>query len=262
MPEAIASVLAQSYRPLELIVIDDGSTDGTEARLGARDDLRYCRQTHTGMPGQVRNRGITIASGALVAFLDSDDLWQPQKLERQVAALAHGGPPVQHARELWLRNGTPVSQGRQRHARAGDLFSDSLRKCIIGPSTVLLRRSVLDATGPFREDLEIAEDYELWLRVTARYPIGFVEEVLTIKRAGQGDQLSERYGYIEVFRLTALKQLLEGEWRLGDAQRAAARLELARKCRIHAAGCAKRQRAAEADRYYTLARSYAANPHH
>jgi glycosyltransferase involved in cell wall biosynthesis len=258
--EAVASVLGQSHSPYELIVVDDGSSDGTQAWLAARDDLRAIHQAHTGMPGQVRNRGIEEASGELIAFLDSDDLWRPGKLEHQLAAVGAGGPPVQHTRELWLRDGVEVSQSRQRHSRVGDLFAESLRKCVIGPSTVLLPRTVLQATGRFREDLEVAEDYELWLRITARYRVGFLDEPLAIKRAGHGDQLSERHGHIELFRLTALQDLLAGGWQLGPAQRVAAYQELARKCRIYAAGCAKRQRSDEASAYYALADRYTEHP--
>ena len=285
--EAVASVLAQSYAAFELIVVDDGSTDATAAFLRTACEVRLVRQDHTGMPGQARNAGARVARGEYLAFLDSDDLWLPHKLAVQVAAAAAAGDAINHTRERWLRGGRVISQRGHRHRRSGDLFTDSLRKCIIGPSTVLLRREVFEAAGGFREDLEIAEDYELWLRLTARHPVGYVERESVIKRAGHGDQLSERYGHIELFRLHALRGLLEQDhrqhdkaapahiravgsirpnvWQEGVAtacftprQRAAAAAELARKARIYAAGCRKRGRTTEADRYDALAQQWAA----
>ena len=258
--EAIASVLRQCYAPLELIVVDDGSTDATFACLRPLRELRIVRQDHTGMPGQARNAGARVARGEYLAFLDSDDLWLPHKLAMQVAAAAAAGDAINHTRERWLRGGRVISQRGQRHRRSGDLFADSLRKCIIGPSTVLLLRQAFAEAGGFREDLEIAEDYELWLRLTARYPVGYVERESVIKRAGHGDQLSERYGHIELFRLRALRDLLErrDQRHFTPRQRAAAAAELARKARIYAAGCRKRGRLAEAKHYASLARRWSA----
>ena len=258
--EAVASVLSQSYAPLELIVVDDGSTDATAAFLKSCQAARLIRQDHTGMPGQARNAGARVARGEYLAFLDSDDLWLPHKLAVQVAAAQTAGYAITHTRERWVRSGRVVSQRGQRHRRSGDLFMDSLRKCIIGPSTVLLRRAVFAAVGGFREDLEIAEDYELWLRLTAHYPVGYVERESVIKRAGHGDQLSERYGHIELFRLRALRGLVEDTCapHFTAAQRAEAAAELARKALIYAAGCRKRGRTAEADRYEALAHRWSA----
>ena len=257
--EAVASVLAQIYAPLELIVVDDGSTDATAACLRSVRDLRLVRQDHTGMPGQARNAGVRVARGEYLAFLDSDDLWLPHKLAVQVPAALAAGAAVTHTRERWVRNGRVVSQRRQRHRRSGDLFAESLRKCVIGPSTVLLRRDVFTESGGFRDDLEIAEDYELWLRLTARHAVAYVERESVIKRAGHGDQLSERYGHIELFRLRALRGLVEGRC-LPPARHGAAAAELARKARIYAAGCRKRGRPAEAEHYEALARRWTAPP--
>lgn len=251
--EAIESVRAQSYVPIELIVVDDGSTDGTSERLRAEPGIRLLHIDHTGRPGAVRNAGVAIAAGDYLAFLDSDDLWMPDKLALQMELLRENpGVPIVHSRELWLRDGRLVSQSGQRHGRAGRLFADAVGKCVIGPSTVVLHRAVLRAVGGFREDLEIAEDYELWLRVTARFPVGYCDRPLVTKRAGHGDQLSERYGQIERFRIEALAPLVGADhW--AEPERTIARRELARKCLIHAAGARKRGRDAEAARYEALA---------
>ena len=258
--EAVDSVLAQSYRPLELIVVDDGSTDATGDSLALRPEVRVRRQPHTGMPGQARNAGVRLACGEYLAFLDSDDLWLPHKLERQVAAATAAGGAIWHARERWVRSGRVISQRSQRHRRSGDLFADSLRKCVIGPSTVLLRRAVFEQAGGFREDLEVAEDYELWLRLTAHNPVGYLEQELVIKRAGHSDQLSERYGQIEIYRLRALHDLVAaGHFGAASRHRAACE-ELVRKARIYAAGCRKRGRLGEARSYEAMARRWRVAP--
>jgi hypothetical protein len=130
-----------------------------------------------------------------------------------------------------------------------------LRKCVIGPSTVVLPRQTLTGVGGFREDLEVAEDYELWLRIVDTAPVAYVEEPLTTKRAGHGDQLSERYGKIELFRIRALRDLVDRHVFTPEHQ-SMAREELARKCRIYATGCSKRGRAGEAAEYEELAQRY------
>ena len=265
--EAIESVRRQKMGDFELVVVDDGSTDGTEERVSksAMSDSRiiYYRITHIGCPGAVRNVGAGVSKSRFIAFLDSDDMWLPEKLEKQIAVLIGGGRRICHTRERWLRNGREISQAGQRHRREGELFCDSLAKCIIGPSTVMLERTLFEEVNGFREDLEIAEDYELWLRITAIASVEYVDEPLTIKRAGHRDQLSEKHGQIEIFRIRALRDLVDsGYFETSDNRSpkknldGLARKELARKCRIYAAGARKRGRVREADEYESLSARY------
>lgn len=265
LKEAVWSVFNQSFRDMELIVVDDGSTDNTQEVLRQLDKENasilgpipfiYLRQDHRGMPGQVRNHAVQAASGKYIAFLDSDDVWIPEKLEHQLALFKAGPPRLVHTRELWLREGKEISQKGQTHQRRGDIFNDALHKCIIGPSTVMMERLLFEETGGFREDLEIAEDYEYWLRITAEQEVGYLDEALTIKRAGGWSQLSEKYGYIEIFRIQALRRLID-EGRLPADRTDAARKVLGKKCLIYAKGCRKRGRTEEADVYEDLALHY------
>lgn len=258
--EALESVLSQTIPSgweLELIVVDDGSTDRTVSvveRLivpfrSAGGCVSVLMIPHCGFPGAVRNRGVDIARGEVLAFLDSDDRWYPDKLQAQLTLHGTGDCRISHTRETWLRDGRVVSQRKQRHRRRGDIFKDALHKCIVGPSTVMIDRSLFVESAGFREDLEIAEDYEYWLRVLAWEEICLVDQPLTEKRAGPWDQLSEKYGRIEAFRITALRQLVQDEYfaRLGMPLRHRQAQEmLTQKLLIYAQGARKRGRPVEA----------------
>ncbi|MDR2588441.1 MAG: glycosyltransferase family 2 protein [Spirochaetales bacterium] len=262
LAQALTSVFGQSFRDFEVIVADDGSEDETPKTVESFSGVRYIRLEHGGMPGRSRNRGVAAARGRFIAFLDSDDLWLSEKLEKQIRLFeaSFGKEPCRicHTRELWLRAGGEVSQAGQRHRREGDIFADSLKKCVIGPSTVMVEKVFFERHGGFREDLEIAEDYELWLRMTFGENAAYLDEALTIKRAalvndGAG-QLSQKYGHIEVFRIRALQGLVEGAaFTLEPERDALARAELGRKCAIYALGCRKRGRTEEAQMYEELA---------
>ncbi len=260
--QAAASVLGQQYTDIELIIADDGSTDGLEDDIQvllADPRVRYHRNEHLGMPGAVRNIGAEFAEGEWLAFLDSDDLWLPAKLSEQLKyAESHPEVSCIHGREIWLRGETVVSQKSQKHKREGDIFYDSLKKCIIGPSTVLMKTSLFRQLRGFREDLEIAEDYEFWLRLTSGEQVGYVDIPLVIKRAGYGgEQLSEKYGQIEVFRIRGLLDLVESSWFSRDRERQdCAEKELARKCMIYSCGAGRRKNMKEAAEYAEIAQKY------
>jgi glycosyltransferase involved in cell wall biosynthesis len=252
LAEAIDSVLAQDYSDYELIVVDDGSTDATAAVLDAYGSrIRVCRQNNRGVSA-ARNAGIGAASAELIAFLDSDDLWLPSKLGQQVAFFnRHPDALVCQTEEIWIRNGVRVNPKKRHRKPSGTIFEPSLELCLVSPSAVMIRRSVFDQVGLFDESLPACEDYDLWLRVSSRFPVYRMPTPLIVKRGGHSDQLSRQPG-LDRYRIQALLNIIESG-RLADSQKEAALRVLRKKCRIYAAGCRKRGRMQEAAAYEKLA---------
>ena len=256
LSEAIDSVLSQTFQDMELIVVDDGSTDETPALLSRYDDrLRCLRQTNRGV-SVARNHGIQAANGALIAFLDSDDLWQPDKLARQVDFFDRQPDAlICQTEETWIRRGVRVNPKHRHRKPSGWIFEPSLALCLVSPSAVMMRRELLEEMGGFDESLPACEDYDLWLRVSLRHPIHLIDEPLVIKRGGHEDQLSGAAG-LDRYRIQSLDKILGSEG-LTPSQARAATVMLRKKCRIYAAGCRKRGKAEEAEGYEALAAKHA-----
>ncbi|MDO9530947.1 MAG: glycosyltransferase [Deltaproteobacteria bacterium] len=246
--QALASVQAQTYRDFEIVVVDDGGTDGTYEVLSADRELRVLRHPDCRGVAAARNTGAAVARGEWLAFLDSDDLWLPDKLARQVLLL-EGAPEllICQTDETWVRRGVRVNKPAGHRKVAGQIFLPSLSRCMISPSAVMLHRQLLHDHGAFDETLPAAEDYDLWLRLTWRYAVGLVDEPLVIKRGGHPDQLSAQWG-IDRFRIRALVKLL-ADPDLPAAYTRATRRMLAAKCAIYAQGCHKRGKIEEAAWY-------------
>ena len=252
LKEAIDSVLAQDFTDFELIAVDDGSTDDTGQVLAAYDQkVIALHQSNRGVSA-ARNRGIGAASGQLIAFLDSDDLWLPHKLSTQVDFF-HSNPDavINQTEETWIRNGVRVNPKTRHHKFSGMIFEKSLALCLVSPSAVMMRRSLFDEVGLFDEDLPACEDYDLWLRLSWRYPVHLIETPLIIKRGGHADQLSKAPG-LDKYRIQSLKKIIESGYLDGDSCKAAVRT-LQEKCAIYAGGCRKRGKADEARYYEELA---------
>ena len=253
--EAIDSVLAQDYSDFELIVVDDGSTDNTRDILDAYGrKIIVLHQPNRGVSA-ARNRGIAASRAQLVAFLDSDDLWLPQKLTRQ-AEFFQSNPEalICQTEETWVRNGVRVNPKKRHQKPSGMIFEPSLALCLVSPSAVMIRRSLFDTVGLFDESLPACEDYDLWLRISCRHPVFLLDDPLIIKRGGHDDQLSRADG-LDKYRIQSLKQLIE-TGRLSETQQQAAVKTLQQKCAIYAGGCRKRGRTDEAKYYETLAGRY------
>ena len=244
LARALCSVARQSYPPLEVLVVDDGSSDDPQAiehmwnKAYPALPLRWFSIRQRGV-SHARNLGITQARGDWIALLDSDDTWLPHKLELQATHLQHN-PQLQivHGEEIWIRNGVRVNPRKIHRKSGGNIFFACLARCLISPSAVLLKKSLFDQVGLFAEDLPVCEDYDLWLRITAHYEVGFVEQAIVVKYGGHADQLSRQYAALDCYRALALSRLLPV---LTCAeQRRAALAELKRKIQIVLHGCAKR----------------------
>jgi len=239
--EAVDSVLSQTYSDYELIVIDDGSTDNTLEILGPErvKKIKYIYQPNFG-PSVARNTGIYLSRGEWVAFLDSDDLWERKKLEKQMDALQQEPEfKICYTEEKWIRNGKFVNP-RKKHAKhSGWIYLQCLPLCIISPSSVIIHRSVFSRVGYFDPRLPVAEDYDFWLRICSIYPVKLIRKPLIIKRGGHPDQLSKKYWGIDRFRLQALEKMAE-KTELPLSWKIATLKEIIRKSEILARGCSKR----------------------
>lgn len=258
---AVQSVLDQSFSDFELIVVDDRSSDGTVSLLRERfhdHRMRILGLEHHRGVSAARNEGVKAARGDWIAFLDSDDEWHSDKLARQWHYhREHPDFRIGQTREIWVRHGRRVNSPRSHQKFEGDLFAASLQRCMITPSSVLLHRRLFLEVGGFNEALPACEDYDLWLRITARYHVGLVDEYLLTRYGGHEDQLSATVPVLDRFRIRSLIGLLETVTLKPD-QAAAARRILARKARIVASGARKRGRHAAADSYETIAQQYGA----
>jgi glycosyltransferase involved in cell wall biosynthesis len=247
LPRALSSVAAQSRPACEVIVVDDGSNDDTwKVVRGRSRQIRYLRQEHSGV-STARNRGVAAAGCRWIAFLDSDDEWLPEKLERQMDALARQpGLQICHSDEIWIRDGRRVNARRHHRKHGGRVFEHCLPRCAISPSSVLLERTLLQQSGGFDEALPACEDYDLWLRLCARHPVLLVGDPLIVKYGGHADQLSRRYRALDRFRIYALEKIL-GDVDLKESDRTAVCDALLRKIDIYLGGVEKRQRRSEVD---------------
>ena len=254
--EAIDSVLSQSYNDLELIVVDDGSDDKTEKLVSHYIPyLMYIYQEHQGVSA-ARNKGIECAQGDYISFLDSDDLWLKDKLNLQMKFMeSRPETLICYTEEIWIRKGVRVNPMKKHRKYSGMIFEHCLPLCIVSPSSVLIARSLLEKTGEFDEELEACEDYDLWLRISAQYPIYLIDTPLIVKRGGHADQLSKKIEGQDRFRIRALIKLLEGD-SLSSHQSELAWKELNRKCGIYGKGCIKRGKEKEGERILALALKY------
>lgn len=253
--EAIDSVLDQDFNDYELIVVDDGSEDNTLEILEAYGKaIKVLQQGNRGVSA-ARNRGIEEATGRLIAFLDSDDLWLPKKLSTQVKFFENNADAlINQTQEVWNRNGLRVNPKKRHHKFSGMIFERSLELCLVSPSAVMIAKDLFDTVGVFDENLPACEDYDLWLRISCRYPVHLTDLPLVIKRGGHDDQLSKGVG-LDKYRIQSLLKIIESDLLLPQQYQAAI-TTLKEKCEVYAGGCRKRGRIQEAEYFYELAGKY------
>jgi len=256
LPRAIESILVQTCLANELIIVDDGSTDGTSAWIGEHyPQIKLIEQQNSGVSA-ARNRGIEAACGEWIALLDSDDEWLPKKLEKQLALLAsEPESKLVHSDEIWIRNGVRINQMKKHTKKGGWIFQDCLPLCVISPSAVMIHRSIFDDVGLFDESLPACEDYDLWLRITCRYPVLYCNEPLIQKYGGHEDQLSRRHWGMDRFRVQALVGILEAGG-LNESDYAVALAVMLGKAKVVLGGARKRGNLQLVDEYEGVIRRW------
>ncbi len=268
LPRAINSVLAQKGTEFELIIVDDGSTDDMQKILvpstthhdsrGPWPMARIFHQENRG-PSAARNLGIKHAKGEWIAFLDSDDEWKPGKLTAQLKFFEKNPDYlICQTEEIWIRNGQRVNPMKKHKKFGGWIFEKCLPLCVVSPSAVMMHRKLFDAVGLFDESLPACEDYDLWLRIASRYPIGLIETPYIFKYGGHADQRSREFPAMDRFRIQSLAKILSQNI-LTPEQTTAARKTLDEKARIYIEGALKRGKEKEADEVQKLVERETAN---
>jgi len=250
---AVDSVLAQTHAALDVVVVDDGSVDDTRAKLDQVRDPRLRVLAHDRPRGvsAARNTGLAAARGDYLALLDSDDAWLPAKVERLLGFARQRGYAICQNQEIWMRGGRRVNPGLAQRKMDGCFFEAALERCLVSPSSVLFTRGFLETVGGFDESLPACEDYDLWLRGLLRYPVGLLDEWLTVRYGGRSDQLSASFVGMDLFRIRSMVQLL-GRPDVTDWHRDCIKKELQRKAALYVRGCLKNDRPEEAGRVRDL----------
>lgn len=246
---AVESVLSQTHTEIEVIVVDDGSTDKSThslQRIFFDSRLKVVRQEPKGVAA-ARNAGISLARGEMIALLDSDDVWKRDKIRRQLGFMLNTGFQVSQSEEAWIRHGTRVNPGRKHSKRAGWIFEPSLELCLVSPSSAMFTLSFWRQVGAFDSRLMACEDYDFWLRASLRYPFGLFPEELVYKYGGHSDQLSRKIIGLDLYRIYSLLGILRRE-ELSGEQRNLLHSNLRKRLQRYAQGCLKRDKPEEAER--------------
>ena len=213
LKRAINSVIKQTITPKEIIIVDNGSTDQTYQMVSSLfPEISYFIEKKRGVSA-ARNKGILESKSKWIAFLDSDDAWKPTKLEKQMeySVFNQDKYRIIHTDETWYRNKKFLNQLKKHKKSGGNIFKNSLQLCCISPSSVLLKKQIFDDYGLFDENLEVCEDYDMWIRITSKEEVGFLDSPLVLKYGGHSDQLSKKFWGMDRFRIKSLEKNLKNE---------------------------------------------------
>jgi glycosyltransferase involved in cell wall biosynthesis len=242
---ALDSIFAQDHPVKEVIVVDDGSDDETHEVLQAYPQMLVLSSQRQG-PAAARNLGAKNANCPWLTFLDSDDQWLPNKIKEQV----HFHQQQSHIKlsysdEIWIRKGKRVNACKHHKKENGWIYPRALELCLISPSSVMLSRELFFSVGAFDESLWSAEDYDLWLKISAHHEVHHIAKPLIIKYGGHVDQLSTQPG-IDRYRIIALENMMKDN-QLKPSWREQTRLQLLERASRHEKGCRKYGRVHEAE---------------
>ena len=213
LKRAINSVIKQTITPKEIIIVDNGSTDQTYQMVSLLfPEINYFIEKKRGVSA-ARNKGILESKSKWIAFLDSDDTWKPTKLEKQMefSIFNQDKYRIIHTDENWYRNKKFLNQLKKHKKSGGNIFKNSLQLCCISPSSVVLKKQIFEEYGLFDENLEVCEDYDMWIRITSKEEVGFLDSPLVSKYGGHSDQLSKKFWGMDRFRIKSLEKNLKNE---------------------------------------------------
>lgn len=234
LKSAIESVLCQTYREIEIIVVDDGSDlDIKTALKPYLSKIQYIRNESNLGVSSARNLGIKVSTGEYVALLDSDDLFLPFKLELQLSSMIDKNLSISHTDEFWYKADRFINKQKKHEAYGGHVLEKILDFCRISPSSLLFKKDILNTTGLFDESMRVCEDYDLFLRFALFFEIDYINTKAIIKRAVTDDQLSASINHIESVRLKSLSGFYKNyASHMNFSQTEAVKNELKRKYKI------------------------------
>ncbi len=241
LQRALDSVINQTYKPAEIIVVDNGSSDGTLKFLREQyPKITSLTENKIGV-SSARNKGIKKSINQWIALLDSDDAWHPKKLEIQTSMLDSALKEYNliHTDEVWFRNNKHINQMKKHKKQGGYIFERCLSLCCISPSSVLFKKNILDKVGLFDESLPVCEDYDMWLKICSSEEVLFAQDKLTYKYGGHKDQLSKSYWGMDRFRIKSIENIIKN-FDLTYKQKKQAKKELIKKLKIIINGAFKR----------------------
>ena len=241
LQRALDSVINQTFKPAEIIVVDNGSSDGTLKFLREQyPKITILTEKKLGV-SSARNKGIKKSINQWIALLDSDDAWHPRKLEIQTSMLdiALKEYNLIHTDEVWFRNNKHINQMKKHKKQGGYIFERCLSLCCISPSSVLFKKNILDKVGLFDESLPVCEDYDMWLKICSSEEVLFAQDKLTYKYGGHKDQLSKSYWGMDRFRIKSIENIIKN-FDLTYKQKRQAKKELIKKLKIIINGAFKR----------------------
>jgi len=192
LKKTVDSVREQTFRDFEIIVVNDGSSDGTGKWLEYQQDVTHLDQVNSGIAAS-RNNGAAIATGQWLAFLDHDDLWAPDKLQIQ-AEFVRENPRFALVAARHVRLGRKHRARRRCKWVMGDLFVKAFSESFIHTSSVLIRRDVFDKIGGFPTQYRFADEFDVWLKIAAAYPIAYVDDPLVFIRFYESNTSHDRIG--------------------------------------------------------------------